>query len=369
MFLSLPDGNNILDLNLSGQNHEASGSDFPESLSDSDLAVWTAMTPAQRTRARRRLDAILAWQAGDITLGSALEASGLSRTRFYTVSAEFRASRTLASLGAFAGSRASRQRLDPEAVNALQAVVADVVAMNDGASVSELVRLLVDAADIDKQKLPGSTRLRSIVETELRRKQATGQVGHAVKLGLCAINLPRADGRPHILFTLIDEGTQLILGAWSGGTTNETEGYRHAARNALERISGVLSELKWAERLIRIDIEVGGDRERSAAFRSRLIEADLGAGINLAPTRYGRYFRKLIGPRIGRIEITPGRTEKGEASPDNGDMTPWTDDAARTALAIAVEQHNTDILGKLGQHSGRSVMPDGLAKALRILAK
>jgi len=352
---------------LSGQNHEASGSDFPESLSDSDLAVWTAMTPAQRTRARRRLEAILAWQAGDISLESALEASGLSRTRFYTVSAEFRASRTLASLGAFAGSRASRQRLNPEAVNALQAAVADVVAMNDGASVSELVRLLVDAVDIDKQKLPGSTRLRSIVETELRRKQATGQAGHAVKLGLSAINLPRADGRPHILFTLIDEGTQLILGAWSGGTTNETEGYRHAARNALERIGGVLSELKWAERLIRIDIEVGGDRERSAAFRSRLIEADLGAGINIAPTRYGRYFRKLIGPRIGRIEITPGRTEKGEASPDNGDMTPWTDDAARTALTIAVDHHNMEVLKDLGQITGRSVMPDGLDKALRVL--
>ena len=350
------------------QDQSVKGSDFPESLPESDRIAWDAMTPSQRARARDRLAAIVAWQEGDMRLDAALEASGLSRTRFYTVAAEFRAAGTLESLGAFAGAGASRQRLDTETVNALQAVVADGVATNHGASISELVRLLVEAADVDQAKLPGSTRLRGIVETELRRRQATGQAGHALKLSLSAINLPRNDCRPHVMFTLIDEGTRLILGAWSGGTTDEAEGYAHAARDASARIAGALADLKWADRLTRIDAEVGPDRERGAALRARLMDASVGAGVNLAPTRYGRYFRQLVGPRIGRIEITPGRTESGQASPDNSDMTPWTDEAARAAVALAVEMHNAEVLAEMGPTSGRSVMPDGLERALAILA-
>lgn len=349
-------------------NPDLASDDFPEALPESDRESWNAMTPSQRSRARDRLDAILAWQAGDCRLDEAVASSGLSRTRFYTVAAEFRSAGTLASLGAFAGAGGQRQRLDPEAVNALQAVVADVVATNEGASISELVRLMVEAAEVDQKKLPGATRLRGIVETELRRAKATGQAGHALKLDLSAINLPRADGRPHIMFTLIDEGTRLILGGWSGGTTDEFVGFRQAALDAHERIRGPLADLKWADRLMRIDAEVGGDRAQAAAFRSRLLDGGVGAGVNLSPTRYGRYFRQLVGPRVGRIEITPGRTETGQASPDNNDMTPWPDEAARAAVAQAVDQHNASVLTELGETTGRPVMPDGLERALAILS-
>lgn len=350
------------------QNVPENGVDFPESLPDSDRDLWNAMTPSQRSRAGDRLRAILAWQAGEIPLDAALEASGLSRTRFYTVAAEYRSAGTLASLGAFAGAGGSRQRLDPEAVNALQAVVADVVATNNGASISELVRLMVEAADVDSDKLPGSTRLRSIVETEQRRAKATGQAGNALKLGMTAINLPRGDGRPHIMYTLIDEGTRLILGAWSGDTIDEFVGYREAARDAIARIGSSLTGLKWADRLMRIDVEVTGDRELGTTFRSRLLDDGVGAGINIAPTRYGRYFRQIVGVRIGRIEITPGRTERGQASPDNNDMTPWSLEAARAAVAQAVEHHNAHMLAEIGEQTGRLVMPDGLARALTILS-
>lgn len=122
--------------------------------------------------------------------------------------------------------------------------------------------------------------------------------------------------------TLIDEGTRLNLGAWSGGTADEAEGYAHAARDASARIAGALTDLKWADRLTRIYAQVGGDRAKVAALRARLMDAEVGAGVNLAPACYGRRFRQLVGPRIGRIEITPGRTEAGHASPDNSDMTP-----------------------------------------------
>jgi hypothetical protein len=343
--------------------------DFPGSLPETDRERWDAMTPSQRMRARARLEAIESWHAGDMPLHAALEASGLSRTRFYTVAAEFRSAGTLASLGAFAGAGASRQKLNPDAVNALQAVVADVVAMNRGASTSQLVRLMVEASGVDEKILPGSTRLRGIVEAEVRRADATGQAGNALKLDVTAINLPRAGERPHIMYCIVDEGTRLVLGAWTVGTLDEAAGYRGAALDALARIKGPLAAVRWVDRLLRMEITVGSDREAALSLRGRLLDGGVRANPQLAPTRYGRYWRKLVGKRVGRIEITPGRTEEGQAVPDNGDMTPWTDEAARAAVALAVEQHNAEVLADLDTSSGRPVMPDDMQRALDILSR
>lgn len=342
------------------------GTDFPESLPESDRPRWAGMTMTQRIRARQRLDAIVAWREGRMTLADALAASGLSRTRFYAVAAAFKDTGDLESLGAFAGAGAARQRLDPEAVNALQAVVANVVAMNKGASINQLVRAMVDASGV-RENLPGSTRLRAIVEAEIRRAEATGQAGFALKLDFTAINLPRTDGRPHIMFTFIDEGTRLVLGAATGGSLDEWTGYRAAAQDAVSRLAGSLAPLRWTDRLMRIDATVGRDRERAAALRERLMDGRSHPPVNLAPGRFGRYFRKLVGERLGRVAITPLRTEAGLAVPDNRDMTPWTDEAAMAAVEQAVEQHNASILGELDLSSGRRVVPDDLQRALDIL--
>lgn len=340
--------------------------DFPQSLPESDRARWAGMTMSQRNRARQRLDAIVAWREGRMALADALAASGLSRTRFYAVAAAFKDSGDLEALGAFAGAGAARQRLDPEAVNALQAVVANVVAMNKGASINQLVRAMVDAAGV-RENLPGSTRLRAIVEAEIRRAEATGQAGFALKLDFTAINLPRADGRPHIMFALIDEGTRLVLGASTGGSLDEWVGYGAAARNAVARLAGPLAPLRWTDRLMRIDATVGTDRERAAELRERLMDGRSHPAVNLAPGRFGKYFRKLVGERVGRVAITPLRTEAGMAVPDNKDMTPWTDEAAAAAVYQAVEQHNASILGDLDLSSGRLALPDDLQRALDIL--
>ena len=343
-------------------------SDFPAALPAEDAERWTAMTPNQRARARARLDAILAWRSGDLPLADALKQADLSRTRFYTVAGDFKTSGNLASLGAFAGIGGMKKRLDPEVVNALQAVVADVVATNSGTSVNQLVQLMVEAAGVGGKSVPSGTKLRQIVETEIRRSEATGQAGHAVKFDMSAINLPREDGRPYILFVMLDEGTRLVFGAWSGESTDEAAGYKHAARDAKARLADGLSAIRWADRLMRIDMAVGPDRRKGGELRSRLIEKDIGANVTLSPERYGRYIRKLVGPRFGRIAITPGRTESGLASPDNEDMTPWSDRDAQAAVALAVNRHNAEILAALDDSSGRPAMPDGLARALDILA-
>lgn len=108
----------------------------------------------------------------------------------------------------------------------------------------------------------------------------------------------------------------------------------------------------------RIYAQVGGNRKKVAALRARLMDAGVGAGVNLASARYGRHFRLLVGPRIGRIEITPGRTEVGHVSPDNSNVTPWTDEAP----SAAVEQHNAEVSAETGAASGRPVLPEGLER-------
>jgi len=325
------------------------------------------MTELQRSKASSRLRAITEWQAGLMPLAEALRISGLSRTRFYTVAAQFRASPTLGSLGALVGSGAARPRLDPDAVNALQKVVSGVVANNRGTSISGLVRLMVEAAQVDETRLPGSTKLRRIVEAELRRVDATGEAGHALKMDFTAINLPQADSRPHIMFALLDEGTRIILGASVEPVPALVAGYRSAARNARERLAD-LHDLRWSDRLMRAEITVDENKQLAALLRSLVVEGGVHASVQFAPTRYGRYIRRLVGERFGRIEITPLRTMKGEAVPDNGEMRPWSPEAAAGALNQAVDEHNRQVLAELGPMQGRSVMPDDLAQLIEILS-
>lgn len=341
---------------------------FPIPLPDSDRSRWDGLTTTQRDRARRRLEAILAWRAGAIPFAEAIRGAGLSRTRFYAVAAAFKEAGDLESLGAFAGTGAARPRLDPDAVNALQAVVAAVVARNDGASVNRLVQLMVAASGVTAN-LPGSSRLRGIVEAEIRRAAATGEAGFALEMDFTAVNLPRGDGRPHVMFVLIDAGTRLVLGHWVGGTTDEDVGYREAALDALARVEREFASLRWTDRMMRIDATVGTDRARAVSFRARLLGNRAHPPVNLAPARYGRYFRRFVGERVGRVAITPARTESGMAVPDNGDMTPWSDEEARAAVALALGGHNAGILAASDGGAGRPVMPDDLANALSILSR
>lgn len=340
---------------------------FPAALPESDRGRWAEMTASQRAKAAQRLAAFQAWQSGKMELEEAVAASGLSRSRFYRLAADWRAAPALAALGVFTGSGAARERLDPDAVNALQAVVNDVVVLNEGASVSQLVRLMVEQAGVEAEKLPGALRLRQIVEDERRRIAATGEAGHTVMFDCTAINLPRSDHRPHVMFALVDKGTRLIFGAAIGSAADARAGYASAAADAEERLSKHLTDLPWSLRVSQIYLTAGEDLREAQDLLWDLRDAGVQtAQLKRMPRRYGGYFRQVVGNRIGRIAITPSRTEHGSAAPDNGDMTPWSEAEAAAAVAQAVEQHNARTMEHLPRNSeGR--MPDDLEKTLEVL--
>ncbi len=343
---------------------------MPGVLPETDRDRWTALTAAQRRRAVTRISAIERWNDDSIPIDLAEQESGLSRSRFYRMAADWRAAPSLSALGISIGTVGTRTRLDPQAVNALQAIVSDVVAMNAGASVSQLVQLMVQRAGVPTDALPGTSKLRAIVEDEQRRVAATGEAGNAVRFDCSAINLPREGGRPWIVFACLDEGTRLVLGTAVLAEADAAVGYRAVATDARERIDRVRDELPWAVRTARIEITAGADLEASADLVRSVMAAGVRVRPQLAsvPRRFGRYIRAIVGTRIGRVEITPLRTLEGPALPDNGDMTPWTQEEAATAVRKAVDQHNEAVLAELGGRGGGRV-PDDLARMLDQLAE
>ncbi len=343
---------------------------YPPSLPENDRDEWDLMAPSQRERAARRLAAFEKWHMREIDIGDALKLSGLSRSRFYRLAAEWKAAPGLKVLGAAAGSGSAGSRLDPKAVNALQAVVAQVVRYNHGAKVSQLVRMMVEAAKLPEGvRLPGEPRLRRMVEDELRRVEGLSEAGSEVRFDCTAVNLPQQDGRPHILFVCIDKGTRAILGYSVQPIPDAPVGYAAAAADAVRRIDSDLLSLPWSLRMRQLLVTAGPDSTASIALLDKLLKAGVGGSLQLtqAPKRFGRYFRELVGTRVGRMEITPARTEQGLAMPDAGDMTPWTGPDAAAAVGAIVKQHNADVLKSFPAGPGGRV-PDDLRLALDILA-
>lgn len=339
---------------------------LPVGLPETDRARWAGMTVSQRLKARDRLTAIQAWIDGELKIEAATAYAGLSKSRFYRLAADWRAHQSLVSLGALTGSGAARSRLDPLAVETLQGAISNVVARNAGSSVSHLVRLLIEYAGVKESHLPGTIRMRNIVEEELRKVAAVGEAGSAMRLDCSAINLPRANGRPFILFVCIDVGTRLILGA-AIGEEPVTDGYRAAAADAKKRLGDFMTTLPWAHRLARVEITSGVDEEASWDLVSKLKDGGVNATVQVSriPRRFGTYFRKTVGSRIGRIAITPEKTTRGSAMPDNYDMSAWSHSDATAALIAAVDAYNMNISLSLPPPFGRA--PNDLMRMLEIV--
>lgn len=331
-----------------------------------ELDAWTRLSPAQRARALQRVEALSAWNDGRGEIGAAEAAlkAGVGLSRFYRLAAEWRAGPSLAAVGTFASSRPRGSKFDADAINALQAAVPQVVRLNGGASVTRLVELLVEAAAVPEGKLPGMTKLREIVQDEVRRVAATHDAGTAVVFDCVASSLPREDRRPHIIFACLDRGTRSVLGVALGEVEHAVPGYARAAADALRSIEADPAGWPWGRRLARAELTAGMDVLDCEGLVADLNAVLPGSNFQLArqPKRFGRYLRELIGPRLGRITFTPTRTAEGEAMPANGDMTAWTEVDALVAVRTAADAYNKDVL------TDAEPDPEGLAPATLMVA-
>lgn len=346
---------------------------LPAGLPETDRDTWLQLNVAQRERVRLRAEVVPEFIAGKISAEEGAAKCGIARSRFYAIASAWQKSPSIAALAVkkgAGGEKGGPRRLDPTAVNALQAVLPKIVRMNKDAPVSELVRQMVEAADVGDARLPSAVKLREFVETELRRVAATGLAGNHIRFDCTAVNLPRTAERPWILFACLDVGTSAILGADFLPEPNIEEGYSRVAGMALERINGPLSSLPWSERLANLEIVAGPDKAISESTFDLLWNSGLRqTQLKRKTKRYGTYLRMTVDRKLGRIEFTPDRTEAGEPVPNDAKGNLWPESDAREMLMAEVRLRDYQLMEEYGHGRKRVRPPEDLIRALTLLAQ
>ncbi len=334
--------------------------------------MWAAMSQDQRETAIERLKVLARFDPPNDPPHADVAAAelGMSLNRWYEMHRQWRENRSLSSIGASAAMSRTRalshhdllQRRVVEVVDQAQAAAGEV---GKDASVRQLVLALEQVAPLtSKGKKLSYNTLRKFVEAELRRRLAEQKPGNEIMFDCCSCLLPHAGDSPFIAFLVLDKATRAILGFSFGNASESRHGYARAAEVALTRLSRKpFIGLDWAERLERSEVVIGTDTDAWSDIRAEMTAAGLRGQLqpSTSSQRFGRYVRKLIGDRAGRVKFLPGKTAK---EPVGASATP--DDVAR--FIVEVELYNEQMLSEREQASGRDV-PAGLIAALRHLAE
>lgn len=334
----------------------------------SELAIWASIPPAQRDKALQRMTALDRHGASDgaVAAKQAAADAGVKLGRFYQMARAWAERRSLASVGAFASTTRSRQRMEPEIAQALQSAVVGVVASHSDESIATLARLLGEAAGVSR----APNTLRPFVERELRRRAQKELAGEDIQFDCAATSLRRRDGAYHVAFLVIDGGTGLILGHSVGEAARSAKGYAAAAAHAHGRILDALPASGiWAEATGRSQLVPGTDSAAIAGLVAEVREQVGGIGPQLARARsYGRYARGRLGLKIGPVRLLPARTEN-DAPPDGWNPEDGLEaDDAQARLELAAAAHNREVASALTP-GGRAEAPDGLARLLEAMAR
>lgn len=295
---------------------------FPTDLFDgapstAQREAWENLDSDTQKQTYQRLKVIREWERsqGGLTAKDAAGRLGLGLSRFYKMASDWRATGNLEVLGTIRAQQGKRRsKLDPRAVNALQAVVANVVARNEDASISHLVRLMVAELGVENWqppvRLPSPMKMREMVETELRRSAALSKAGNQVAFDCCALVWASSPTEPFCLFVVIDRGTRAILGHHIGIFGEGMKGYAAAASSALDNMSGI--DLPWSHDMLGLQMVVGSQRAPYNQL-ARELEQEFSISAKLASTRkrFGRYVLDLLGPRLGQVVFAPKSTGFG----------------------------------------------------------
>ena len=342
-------------------------------LSDDEAVLWAALTPTKRQAAVRRLTALRDWKAarGTMSVADAAIAAGMSASRFYRLASDWRGRPSIASLGVLAtADRSTAAGVKPHVNALLLKVVPGIVGSSVNSSVRAQVAKLRETVAITLgEDLPGESRLRQYVEQERRRVTAKAEVANYLVFDCVACSLVRPDGRPWVLFALIDRASGLVIGFQLGETAESARAFVTVVSDALLRMGAHWSAgVPWASLCQQIAFVVGGDGQHGPDleywFRIRG-EAGRGSnsGVNFLPVtgprRHGRFFRKLVGPRIGRLVLSSAATADARVS---ADATTITVDAKEALLMIEgeVARHNEGILARIGGGVTGAVPPANL---------
>lgn len=331
---------------------------------DEELQLWISMSERQRAAALQRMAAITRWLRGvdpqDVKLARA-DAGINSDSRFYEMAAAFSANPSLKTLGVLATAPRKRKRKNEDKI--VEKVRAALDARS-GESVRQIALAIQNDSAFDTP--PSYNTLRRYIDEEMRRRSRKARPGRYVGLDCCDCSMVRMDGSEYTLFAIIDRETQLILGAALGDAVDSGSGYGAAAADAIDRLDRPpLRGIAWLHRVEGFQVVVGFDRRRWEHARREFREVGISAPVepSLRPRRFGRYLREAAGPRVGRIAMTPIRTE--EASDRTTRRAPTPDDVRR--LALEVDNHNQPRIDGL-EIDAEGAVPADLVKLLQHLS-
>ena len=341
-------------------------------LSTDEIRTWAGMPEAQRVKALQRIKALNGYCApgSELTARQAAEQAGVKLGRFYQMARGWSERRSLDSLGAYVSATKPRQGLRPEVTNALQAVVARVVKARDHASIASLAKTLALESGLPPKAVPSQNTLRAFIEREQRRVRDMKLAGAELLFDLSASSLRREDGRPHVVFFVIDNGTRLILGHGQGLGTDSVAGYRAAAADSLRRIARFMPPTKiWADRMQRSQLVPGTDIQSVSEMAAQM-KTELG-GITPQLTgerKEGVYIREHIGLKLGPIRLAPSRTiAPSKPIGTVADAPGLVSEDAYARVELAVAEHNAELLADI-KVEGAAEPPGELIRLLELMA-
>ena len=266
---------------------------------------------------------------------------------------------SLASLGTFGAAPRTRRGPYDEA---LRRAVVEVIRDDDDRSVADLVVALAAASGLAGERLPSTSTLRRYVDQELLRRRRREGAGNHLRFDCCPCRLGPSAPEVNFLYAVLDEATQVVLGAAVAMPRDSRSGYRAAARDALSRLdSGSFARLPWAGAMENAEIVVGDDPDAWSAIRDEAREAGVDGHVELSTTRtrFGRYLKELSGLRIGRVSLVPGRRALDRVRPadEAGDVGAW--------LAAEIDEYNDEVMR---DWSGSGAPPSGVVRLLDLLA-
>lgn len=330
--------------------------------------LWAELSERQRAKALQRMAALTRWNAGEAPQDAVLAAAnaGLKHTaRFYEMAKAWGEARSLKVLGVLATAPRTRRNKHEDL---LSERARELIDAHPGESVRQLALKLAETPGLG-DKPPTYNTFRRFVDDEIRRRSRKARPGKYVGFDCCACSMQRMDGSEYALFAIVDQESHLILGAALGDAADSRRGYADAAADGLRRMGrSPLAGVAWLDRVEGFQLVVGVDGERWNDIRSEIVAAGVRAPIEPSTRRqrFGRYLKPAVGSRLGRIALSPNRTQGlGTGEGDGGPSRPTADDVTR--LAIEVEAHNASLVGDLERVDG-SEPPGDLMALLQHLA-
>ncbi|WP_281045323.1 hypothetical protein [Sphingomonas oryzagri] len=343
---------------------------WPEGIPTRDELAIQRLPDSGRETVRRRLAAVLRWTEptdGEPRFDGAADAAtfaGLATSHFYQLVRDWKARRSVESLGVVGKAGTKRRSAVSDAVKAeISTTIAEVLDRDPNAGTNAIL----DAIAARHAGAPSRTTLIRMI-TEARRERRSGSFGADIAFDSAGLDLADPEGHHLRLDAVVDVGTGVVLG-WVVATARwGATGYVHAADAALDGLADLdLEGVSVADGEPDVMIRVrSGDAAAERIFGGTGLPLVTPNGID----RLGRIIVDAIGDRIGPTWLGVGERPDGVSfRTGRAAAMPEISSAMIDTIRETIDRNNGVRLERARQNGiGGSADSDGVRNLLRRVA-